>query len=163
MPKPESDREPYWRVWFAVTDADEPIDCVGEYLAEANRELVVITERVKPHLTNQEIEFLSGLSVVMSTLDMALSGEKSDGRDTFYALEFRPRRRNRVKRRDRARKLGAAVRRYTELRSKGLPAREAEQIVISELEVNRTELKAHAARSAAFFASLERLGPKTGG
>src|SRR5271167_1839374 len=110
------ERDVWYRLWAAIEDGDEPIESIPASLAEINRRLAELTHRLRPQLEPHDLECLSGASLALAALELAMTGERVRGRDTYLALTFKPRRKNRVRLRDRERKLAAASKRRDEHR-----------------------------------------------
>jgi hypothetical protein len=144
------ERNVWLRLWAAIEDGDEPIESIPGSLAEINRRLDELTQRLKPQLEPRDLECLSGVSLALAALELAMTGERVHGRDTYLALTFKPRRKNRVRQRQRERQLSAASTRRGELLDSGLKAREADKMAAKAFGVNRTYLRE-------WEADLERL------
>jgi hypothetical protein len=148
--------------WLAISDGvNEPAAYVAALLSEANHDLARLIDELDGRLEPGERERLFGQSKLLAALELAITGAEVAGRDTFVAIEVKPRRENRVRWRIRIPMLNRALRRAAELKSAGFSKRRAEAIATSEFRVSRTELKDWEARSADFFGRLVSHSPKT--
>lgn len=109
-----------WLAWWAITEGDEPVECVAEYLTAAAGKLGDLSHALRSHLSSADEEFLAGLQLVLIALDAA-----ANGGDTFNALHFDQRQGRRPNRMTRARGLDRALRLYEKLRTENWKANSA--------------------------------------
>lgn len=95
---PETKRDPSigldWLAWWALK-GDEPIECVADYLAYAEKELGVFVARLSTHVRSQRSNdfaradetFLSGLHLVL----LGLISAASDDGQVDFKMQFVPR------------------------------------------------------------------------
>lgn len=73
-----------WLAWFALIDGDEPIECVGDFVADAQARLGDLTRRRRLAIGREDETFLSGLRLFLIGLDAAIKGSP----ESYHKVEI---------------------------------------------------------------------------